>query len=265
MTLPLPGFDVQHVEYPEHKYNFKLLQAGKSYFFACDDKLTAEKWKYALNQGSRGYDLTKKQVDTLGQHQSSSESKENHDQEEILEKKQKAEDNEEEEIAEKSKISECKKEKEIVDENKETEGNEEEKNVNENQETEGNEEEKNVNENQETEGNEEEKNVNENQEAEGNEEEKNVNENQETEGNDKNEIVFENSESEESNEEKQKGEAVKLSAQRDDFNDDKVNDNGDNDRTSINKDTNSLVFNEEPDETSDEQTHKCAEIRENNS
>ena len=86
MTLPLPGFEVTDVESSEHRFVFRLHQARKTMFFGCDDKLTVEKWKYAIGQASKGYDLDKDDVKRLGRPISacsSDEVQEEDDEEEV--------------------------------------------------------------------------------------------------------------------------------------------------------------------------------------
>ena len=76
MTMPLPGFEVSDVDSNEHRYVIRLTQARKNLYFGCDDKLTIERWKYAIGQASKGYDLNKDDVEKLGRPVSASSSEE---------------------------------------------------------------------------------------------------------------------------------------------------------------------------------------------
>jgi len=82
MTMPLPGFEVSDVDSHDHRYVFRLEQARKNMYFACDDKLTIEKWKYAIGQASKGYDLSREDVQRLGRPVSACSSEENHEEQE---------------------------------------------------------------------------------------------------------------------------------------------------------------------------------------
>ena len=76
MTMPLPGFEITDVDSADHQFVFRLSQARKTLYFASEDKFTIEKWKYAINQASKGYDLSKDDVQRLGRPESPSSSEE---------------------------------------------------------------------------------------------------------------------------------------------------------------------------------------------
>ena len=66
MTLPLPGFQVTLYTCNEHKHAFKFFQARKNYYLAADTQDQRERWMYAFKEGSRGEDLTRENVYSLG-------------------------------------------------------------------------------------------------------------------------------------------------------------------------------------------------------
>lgn len=66
MTLPLPGFQVTLYSCNEHKHAFKFFQARKNYYLAADSDDQRERWMYAFREGSRGEDLTRENVYSLG-------------------------------------------------------------------------------------------------------------------------------------------------------------------------------------------------------
>ena len=74
MTMPLPGFEVKDMGSSDHKFVFRVEQARTILHFGCDDEMVAERWKYAISQGSKGYDLNREDVLRLGRPVSSSSS-----------------------------------------------------------------------------------------------------------------------------------------------------------------------------------------------
>ena len=96
MTLPLPGFEVSFFETQDHRYAFRLTQARKAYHFGSNDRLMVDRWKYAVELASRGYDLTRKDVMNLGRPESCSSEEAEEEEEETEEESNEQEDHEEE-------------------------------------------------------------------------------------------------------------------------------------------------------------------------